>query len=254
MKRLFLGCLCILLLIFCVSALAVEPDPETADKMGLNTLNDVDPAVREEWIDSIIALAENLYDKANGKLQRAHYSSDIYVCKNFTVHLFKKTAGRYRMAQYPGTRLVIPNNKAKEDCAPYRYGLEWADKSAKDGNPFFEAARFRYDESLSEEQNRLNAVVFMTNVQKGDFFQMSADYEFGQGAHSLVFISDYDPSTHQVHWTDSNMAGKSINGERYGYVQFNAEKEIDFFVDAICHKKRGATLYRLRYDIIRASN
>ena len=53
MKRLLLGCLCILLLIFCVPALADEPDPETAEKMGLNYLKNVDPAVREEWIDSI---------------------------------------------------------------------------------------------------------------------------------------------------------------------------------------------------------
>ena len=253
MKYLLSGCICVLLLLFCVTSLAAAPDPETAEKMGLNYLRNVDPAVREEWIDAMIALAEKLYKKADDKPQRAHYSSDIYVCKNFTVHLFKNTAVRYRMAQYPTTRLVIPNNKDQADCAPYSYGLVWADKSAKEGNPFFEAARFRYDDSLSKEQNRINAIVFLTNVQKGDFFQMSAEYEFGVGAHSLVFISNYDPATHLVHWTDSNMRGKTINGERYGYVQFNAEKEIDFFVDAICHKKRGATLYRLRYDIIRAS-
>lgn len=254
MKRLITGCICILLLVFFIPALATGTDPETAEKMGLDSMSNVDPAVREEWIDSIITLAETLYNKANGKPQRAHYSSDIYVCKNFTVYLFKNTAGHYRMAQYPETRLSIPNNKKKEDCVPYRYGLEWAEKSAKDGNPFFEAARFRYDDSLSVEENRANAIAFLTNVQKGDFFQMSAEYEFGVGAHSLVFISDYDPATSTVHWTDSNMRGKTINGERYGYVQFNAEKKIDFFVDAICHKKRGATLYRLRYDIIRASN
>ncbi|MBQ8093894.1 MAG: hypothetical protein IJ242_10000 [Clostridia bacterium] len=252
MKKILLGLLCILMLVSaCSLAENTGPDPETAERMGLTHMKGVDPAVRAKWIDEIVALAESLYTKAGGKLQRAHYSEDIYVCKNFTVHLFKNTASKYRMAAYPSVKLVIPNNKSRTDCKPYAYGIEWLDVSAAKGNPFFTAASFRYDENLSEEENRLQAILFMTNVKKGDFFQMSAEYEYGIDAHSLVFISDYDPSTHLVHWTDSNMKGRTIDGERWGYVQFNAEEEIDFFVDAICHKKRGATLYRLRYDIIR---
>lgn len=191
--------------------------------------------------------------KTGGRLQSAHYSDDIYVCKNFTVHLFKNTASKYRMLAYPRVGLSVPNNKSREEFAPYSYGIEWEYKPASEGNPFFTAASFRYDETLSEEEKRTNAIIFMTNVKKGDYFQMSAEYEYGRGAHSLVFISDYDPATHLVHWTDSNMKDKSIDDERYGYVQFNAEAEIDFFVDAICHKTRGATLYRLRYDIIQVS-
>ena len=42
------------------------------------------------------------------------------------------------------------------------------------------------------------------------------------------------------------------SGVRYAYVQFDAEKDIDWFVDAFCRKKYGATLYRLREDIIYA--
>ena len=40
------------------------------------------------------------------------------------------------------------------------------------------------------------------------------------------------------------------DGERYGYVQFDAVKEIDWFVDAFCRKGYGATIYRLRGDIV----
>ena len=43
-----------------------------------------------------------------------------------------------------------------------------------------------------------------------------------------------------------------INGIRYGKVQFDAEKDIDWFVDAFCRSKYGATIYRLRDDIVYA--
>ena len=80
-------------------------------------------------------------------------------------------------------------------------------------------------------------------VQRGDYFQMAANYYYGVGAHSLIFIEDYDPESDSVTWTDSNMRGATRNGERYGYVQYDAVKEIDWFVDAFCRKKYGATLY-----------
>ena len=95
-----------------------------------------DPAAREAFIDDIIALAQQLYEQAGGRAQRAQYSGDIYICKNFTVHLFRETRDAYRMAAYPDTELVIPNNQTKEDCAPYVYGVEWQDISAEEGNPF----------------------------------------------------------------------------------------------------------------------
>ena len=63
------------------------------------------------------------------------------------------------------------------------------------------------------------ALEFMRQVKKGDFFQMSAKYEYGTGAHSAIMISDYDPETDTVHWMDSNMRGKRVDGIRYGIVQ-----------------------------------
>ena len=207
---------------------------------------------REEMIDRIIALAQQLYTKAAGRPQRAHYAGDIYICKNFTVHLFREIAVDYRMAAYPDTELVIPNNQTREDCAPYVYGVEWQEVSAEAGNPFVEAARFRYDESLSAEENREKARAFLMQARRGDYFQMAANYYYGIGAHSMIFIADYDPETDTVRWTDSNMKGKSMNGERYAYVQYDAVKEIDWFVDAFCRKKYGATIYRLREDIVEA--
>jgi len=207
---------------------------------------------REDFIDRIIATAKALHDEAGGRAKRAQYSGDIYVCKNFTVHLFRENRADFRMAEYPDTELVIPNNQKKADCAPYVYGVEWQDISAEEGNPFYAAASFRYDSSLSKEENRQKAREFLMQVKRGDYFQMAAKYYYGTGAHSMIFIEDYDPETDSVHWADSNMKGKTVNGERYAYVQYDAVKEIDWFVDAFCRSKYGATIYRLRDDIIYA--
>ena len=207
---------------------------------------------REAFIDDLIACGRQVYDKAGGKLQRAHYASDIYVCKNFTVYIFRQTRGRYRMAEFPDVPLKIPDNLPKKDCKPYSYGYAWKEMSPEEGNPFCIAAQFLYDKSLSKEENMELALAFMRQVRRGDYFQMSAKYEHGNGAHSAVMIADYDPETDTVHWMDSNMAGKKINGIRYGKVQFNAEKEIGWWAAAFCQKGRGATIYRLRDDIIYA--
>ncbi len=230
-------------------ALQFEEPAQHAEPLSSS---DISPA-REEMIDRIISLASDLYDQAGGRPQRAQYSGDIYVCKNFTVHLFRETCDDFRMAEYPDVPLIIPNNQKKADCAPYVYGIQWQNVPAQEGNPFYEAASFRYNNDLSMEENRENAREFLKQVQRGDYFQMAADYYYGVGAHSLVFIDDYNPDTDSVRWTDSNMKGKSVNGERYAYVQYDAEKEIDWFVDAFCHKKYGATLYRLRDDIVYAN-
>lgn len=216
--------------------------------MGEGTSGDSN--AREDFIERMIALAEEKYDAAGGRAQRAQYSGDIYVCKNFTVYLFRENREDFRMAEFPDVPLVIPDNQPKDDCKPYVYGIEWKDVSAGEGNPFYAAASFRYDDNLSKKENEANARAFLMEAQRGDFFQMAAKYYYGTGAHSMVITGDYNPETDTILWTDSNMKGEKRNGERYGYVQFNAEKDIDWFVDAFCRKKYGATLYRLRDDIV----
>ena len=233
--------------------LAAEDAVMVSEQMqGVDTNVQPSSTAREDFINRIIATAQSLYEAAGGRAKRAQYSGDIYVCKNFTVHLFRENREDFRMAQYPDTELVIPNNQKKADCAPYVYGVEWQDVSAQEGNPFYAATTFRYDSSLSKEENRQKAREFLKQVKRGDYFQMAAKYYYGTGAHSMIFIEDYDPETDSVHWADSNMKGKTVGGERYAYVQFDAVKEIDWFVDAFCRSKYGATIYRLRDDIIYA--
>lgn len=205
---------------------------------------------RQNFIDRIINLAEEKFIETRGQAQRAAKGSDIYVCKNFTVYLFRQNRDDFRMSEFPDVPLVIPDNQTKKDCAPYVYGLEWKDIPASQGNPFYAAASFRYDSKLSKAENQALAREFLMQAKQGDFFQMAADYYYGKGAHSMVIIADYDAETDTIRWTDSNMKGEKRGGVRYGYVQFDAEKDIDWFVDAFCHKRHGATLYRLREDIV----
>jgi len=204
---------------------------------------------REDFIERIIALGKKLYDEAGGKRKRAHYASDIYVCKNFTVYLFRQNRDDFRMAEYPDVELVIPNNLPAKQCKPYAYGFLWEDIPAEKGNPFEVAAQFIYDSDLTQEENMELAMEFMRQAQRGDYFQMSAKYEYGTGAHSAIMLG-YDAETDEIHWMDSNMRGGKIDGIRYGLVQYDEVKSVEWWASTFCHKKRGATLYRLRDDII----
>ncbi len=226
-----------LLMLACASA----EETETPDKTP-----------RERMIDEILEAAHNQYVTTGGRLRRAQYSGDIYICKNFTVYCFRQAADHYRIGAYPDVRLSIPDNLPAKECTDYLYGYKWKDVGAEDGNPFYEAAAFRYDPSLSKKENQALAREFLRQAKRGDYFQMRANYYWGVGAHSMIFTEDYDPETDTVTWCDSNMRGENRNGIRYGLVQWNANKDIDWFVDAFCRKRYGATIYRLRDDMIDA--
>ena len=208
----------------------------------------VELTAREDLINRIVDLGHELYVKANGKSQRAHYKEDIYVCKNFTVYLFNKNRDDFCIAEYPDVKLRVPNNLPSDKCKPYYYGFYWEDVDAEDGNPFYEAAAFRYNTKLSKEENMALAMDFMRQVQGGDFFQMSAKYEYGTGAHSAIMLG-YDAETDEIHWMDSNMRGGKRNGIRYGIVQFDEVKSVEWWASTFCIKGRGATIFRLRDDI-----
>lgn len=221
-----------------------EPTPGAAEETADDTLT-----ARDDLINRIIALGKELYIKANGKSQRAHYKRDIYVCKNFTTYLFRQNRDDFCMAEYPDVQLLVPNNLSAAKSKPYSYGIEWEDISPEKGNPFYIAAQFKYDKNLSAEENMALACDFMRQAQRGDYFQMSAKYEYGTGAHSAIMLG-YDPETDEIHWMDSNMRGGKKKGIRYGLVQFDEVKSVEWWASTFCKKTRGATLYRLRDDIV----
>lgn len=205
--------------------------------------------VKAQFIDQMLSRARQL--KIEESFRRAHYKGDIGVCKNYVDYLFKSYAGRYRMREYPDVRLVIPGNNPAEDCAPYKYGVGWRDVAADSGNAFVMVGEFRYDTGLTVEENSAAARAMIERVQRGDFFQMAGDYGGGIGPHSLVFTADYDTETGALRWTDSNRTGRMINGERWGNIEYDKEFSIEWLVSAISIPEYGATLYRLRDDLVR---
>lgn len=226
---------------------AVEVVPEVVDALVAPEEPASDNGARTEFIDRIFELGYELYVRADGRAQSAHYKGDIYLCKNFTTHIFNSLRDDYCMEEFPDVRLRIPNNE--QDTAPYKYGLAWEDVPASEGNPFYVAAEFRYNRELSYEENFQLACEFMREAQRGDFFQMSAEYEYGTGAHSAIMMG-YDPVNDEIHWMDSNMRGyKNSQGVRYGICQYDEVRSVEWWAAAFCHKGRGATLYRLRDDI-----
>ncbi len=225
----------------------VDDLPDIIDMTGIAE-QAIDSTARVDFIERIIALGHELFIKADGKAQRAYYSGDIYVCKNFTTYLFRENRDDFCMAEFPDVQLRIPNNLPRAECRPYAYGLAWEDVPAEEGNPFYEVASFRYNKDLTEEENLLLATEFMRQVQRGDFFQMSADYEYGVGAHSAIMLG-YDAETDEIRWMDSNMRGGKRNDIRYGIVQFDEVASAEWWASTFCVKNRGATIYRLRDDI-----
>jgi len=204
---------------------------------------------KAELIERMIALAYANSRDSRYMFAPAETDYDIGVCKNFVMRLFDTYSKEYRMLAYPDLPLHMPKNNSKKACAPYDYGIEWKPETAEDGSPFEIAAQFKYNDSLTEKENEDLARKLIEQMKKGDFFQIVGYYGGGNGPHSMYIIRDYQPDTGMVHWTDSNMRGTRVNGARWGYLQYNADADIAWWVKVFNMKKRGATLYRLRDDL-----
>ena len=216
---------------------------ETAATQSVSVL-----APREKLFRDMFALAYKNFKDPYYYHAPAQEDSDRGICKNFVMRMFDTFKDAYAMKEYPDLPLHMPKNNSKVNCQPYDYGIEWRIESAEDGSPFEIVGSFRYDTSLSKEENQAACLAVLQSVQAGDFFQMTGDYYYGKGAHSLLFIADYDPVSGEVHWTDSNMLNDTVDGYHYGYMQYDASRPAQWFVDAVCYKNHGCTLYRLRDD------
>jgi hypothetical protein len=233
-----------------ITARGFGKDMEGQSPTYADAVRDV-PSPKEELIGKMIALAFANSKDSRYKFAPAEEDYDIGVCKNFVMRLFDTYSKDYVMQAYSDLPLHMPKNNSKAACAPYDYGIEWRPESAEDGTPFEIVAQFKYNNDLSKEENAQIAFDMLKQVQKGDFFQMVGNYGGGNGPHSLFFITDYDPVSDMLHWTDSNMKGTRVNGVRWGYLQYDADATAHWFIECINTKKRGATLYRLRDDLIR---
>lgn len=233
------------------STLTVTGYDEDGQIAAQETVDILSP--RDKLIADMFALALKNSKDSYYRHAPAQTDTDRGVCKNFVMRLFDTFKDSYRMAEYPDLALHMPKNKSKKDSAPYQYGIEWRDETAEDGSPFYIAAQYKYDDSLTKAENTERCREVLHSVQRGDFFQMCGDYYYGNGPHSLLFMTDWDEESDELHWTDSNMRGDRVNGDRWGYLQYDAVKTAEWFVEAISskstYKTRGCTIYRLREDL-----
>ncbi len=206
---------------------------------------------KDELIAKMIALAYANSKDSKYKFAPAETDYDIGVCKNFVMRLFDTYAKGYRMLEYPELSLHMPVNNSKKACAPYDYGIEWKPETAADGSPFEIVAQFKYNNDVSEAENAELARQLLVQIKKGDFFQIVGYYGGGNGPHSMYIIEDYEPATEMIRWTDSNMKGTRVNGARWGYMQYDADAPVDWWINVFNTKKRGATVYRLRDDLFK---
>ena len=205
---------------------------------------------RETLIDSMIAQAKADYGNKSKNFLRAEKSADAGMCKNFVMRMFTTYKDQYEMQEFPGVEIFMPLNDSSDNCAPYRYGVQWRVEEASDGNCFDTVYAFRYDGDKTREENRAIAREMLEDVQRGDCFQLVGVCEDFNSPHSLIFIEDYDADTDKLQWTDCNMKGTRINGERWGWVQYGTTRSVEWMLDTICRARNGATLYRLRGDIV----
>jgi len=119
---------------------------------GFTVTATAEESARDSMINAIISTAKDTFDQANGKLQRAQYSGDIYICKNYTVYLFRQIRDGYRMAEFPEVPLVIPDNLPKDECKTCAYGVLWKEVPASEGNPFEVAAQVIFQKALRMEE------------------------------------------------------------------------------------------------------
>ena len=222
---------------------AVSQDGRVIEKV-LDIISPRDQLIRDMFAEAQRNSTDKYY-----RFAPAQEDWDRGVCKNFVMRLFDTYSGAYRMAEYPDLALYMPKNKSKKDSAPYDYGIEWREEGPQDGAPFEIPIQFKYDQSLSKEENLARCREVLHSVQRGDFFQMVGDYYYGNGPHSMLFMADYDELSGEVRWTDSNMKGERVDGARWGYIQYDVTKDAEWFVEAICTKNRGCTIYRLRDDL-----
>jgi len=208
------------------------------------------PAPRD-FLSAEMILAEAAL---HGEMERSGSPADAGQCRRFQVNVFAEAAGPYRLADYPDAALFLPADHAPSDVSGRPVGACWDMPDASMGNPFVEAARFDLDPGRTPAQNKAAARAFLTELRAGDLVQMLARYSSGgRGTHTFLVTRPCDPRTGMLYWSDSNFANTLIDGVRYGYVRAYQAWPFEEVVGwLVSDGNNGATLYRLREDIVRA--
>lgn len=174
-------------------------------------------------------------------------------CKRFQITSFAEASAEYMLAEFPGVTLYMPEEHASVEESGRTVGTCWEMPDVSTGNAFVEAASFSYDDDISREENEALARAFLHQVRAGDVMQMLGSYNSGgRGTHTVLFTRPYDPRLGELYWVDSNFANTLIDGVRHGYVRaYQSWKFDDVLTWLTKDWHNGATLYRVREDVVR---
>lgn len=188
----------------------------------------------------------------DGALGRSVSVNDPGQCRRFQVNSFAEASAAYALAGQPDAVLYLPVEHAPKEDTGRPVGMAW-DMAGEAGNAFVEAARFDYDPALTLRENREAARAFLSDIRAGDLMQLLARYSSGgRGTHTILLSQPYDPRDPMLYWMDSNFSNTIVDGERYAYVRARQAWPLEEVVDWLTKdENNGATLYRLREDVVR---
>jgi len=184
----------------------------------------------------------------DGTSRRSDSPSAPGQCKRFLINTFRAVSGAYRLAAAPDAALAMPQEHNDDGRV---HGIAWDLPDMESGNPFEEVAHFAYDPNAGESKNAQGARALLEQVRPGDALQMMGLYSNGaRGTHTLLFTAVWDAEADTVYWCDSNFNNYRVNGVRYGVVEGAQSRTVASFSQWLLHAGCGATLYRLREDIV----
>lgn len=205
-------------------------------------------APREKLI-ARMTLVEVMQD---GEMNRSTGNQYHGQCRRFQADSFSEAAQGFALRSSPELVLSLPIDHMPAEDSGRPVGIVWS--LPQDGMvcAYEAVAVFDYDPSISAKRNRQAARDFLTNVRAGDVLQMIGVFSSGaRGTHTLMFSQPYDPRDDSLYWIDSNFSNTLVDGVRYGYVRARQSWPINDLVSWFAADERtGATLYRLREDIV----
>ena len=189
----------------------------------------------------------------NNEANPGRLRTDAGQCRRFQAESFAAASEGYRLAGYPGAILHLPEAHADPAVSGRFLGVAWDMPGPETGNAFLEAARYDYDPRLSDKANREAAIAFLAQARAGDILQMVGTYSTGgRGTHTLLITRPYDPRLQTLYWADSNFSFRVVDGETLAVVRAYQQRAVDEVVGWLtANNGNGATLYRLRRDVVR---
>lgn len=190
----------------------------------------------------------------DGDLNRASGNQYHGQCRRFQADSLLEAAQGFAPEGQPGVTLVLPIDHVPQEESGRPVGAVWSAAEEGTACAYEQVAAFDFDGSMSAKMNRQAAQEFLSQALAGDILQIIAVYSSGErGTHTLMITQPYDPRDDVIYWCDSNFANKRIDGVKYGYVRARqawAMNDVTGWLGVSANT--GATLYRLRTDLVEA--